>query len=317
MSEVAEKTAEVVADQVEDAIDGVVDVVEVVRNNPIALLGVGVVGLVAGGVGGYFIARKLLTAKFDEQMEMEIAETRQFYANLNKVDEDGAVLTPQDVLAARHGEEAVEAVRQYQGRVETPALTEEELIAEAKNEQGTPSDEEMDEAQIRKIEEAHVRSVSLDKEPNAFGETVTVTEKVETRNIFRDPTFDLEEEVKYRTDDKPYIITHDEYFAGEKDYDTQSYTYYKVDDTLTDEHDKPVENVEEAIGEDHLVRFGSGSKDPNIVYIRNDRLGTDYEVIQSAGSYLEEVLGMPDENPGELKHSDQRDRRRALRHDEG
>lgn len=310
MSEVAEKTAEVVADQVEDAIDGVVEVVEVVKNNPMALIAVGLVGVAAGTVGGYFLAQKLLSHKFEEQMTEEIAEARAFYANLNKVSEDGAVLSPQDVLAARHGQEAVDAVREYQGR------TEEDAIAEAQD-SGEPFDDEQDEAQIRKIENARIHSVSVDKEPGPHGGTIEVTETKTERNVFRDDTFDLEEEIKFRTEDKPYIITHDEYFAGEKDYDTQSLTYYEVDDTLTDEHDKPLEQTDKQVGDDHLVRFGSGSKDPNVVYVRNDRLGIDYEIVRSKGSYLEEVLGMPEENPGELKHSDQRDRRRAMQRDDG
>lgn len=288
MSEVAEKTAEVVAENVEEAVDGVVEVLEVTRNNPVLLGSVFVAGVVGGAGLGYFLAVKRLGKKFDERMEMEISETRAFYANLNKVDEAGEPLTPQDVMEQRHGAEAAaQIVRGYQGRSEEPEGEPE----------GEPYDEVVDEKLLAKTESK-----------------VRRTEKVETRNVFSDPSFDLEEELKYRTEDKPYILTHDEYFAAEKDYDTFSLTYYELDDTLVDEQDKPIENVDEMVGEDHLVRFGSGSKDNNIVYVRNDKLGSDYEISKSTGSYLEEVLGMPDEEPNSLKHSDQRDRRRAFQH---
>lgn len=320
MSEVAEKAAEATAEVVEETIDGTVEVLQVAKNNPVTLVLVGVLGLAAGGAGGYFLAKKRLKSFYEELSANEIAEAKEFYAGVYKTDEDGAVLSPMEVLEQRHpGEnaEAIAALREYTGRLpsEAPAATEEELIAEAKASQGHPSDNEMDEAQIRKIEKARLHSISVDKEVGpAGGKVEEVVE--EMRNVFVDPNFDLEEEIKHRTSDKPYIITHDEYFAAEKDYDTQSLTYYENDDTLTDEHDKPLREIDKLIGEDHLVRFGHGSKDKSIVYVRNDRLGTDYEIVKSSGSYVEEVLGMLDEPDNSLKHSDQAARRREFRRGE-
>lgn len=299
MSEVAEKTAEVVAENVEDAIDGVVEVVEVFRSNPVALAAAGVVGIVAGAAGGYFVAKKILKRQYEDLATEEIAQAKEFYAGVYKTDEDGAVLTPQEVLENLHGSEAVDAVRAYRGG------------ADVEHSHDEHSHDEQDEAQIRKIEERIRREV---KEESPDAETTVIEEKVETINVFSDPTFDLEEELKYRTEDQPYIITHDEYFAAEKEYDTFALTYYEEDDTLVGEDDKPIDDVENTIGEDHLVRFGSGSKDKNIVYIRNDKLASDYEIVKTNGSYVEMVLGMVDEEPNSLKHSDQRDRRRAFRH---
>lgn len=315
MSEVAEKAAEATAEVVEEAVDGVVDVVTVVRNNPKALVAVGLLGVVAGGLGGYFAAKSKLRSHYEEIARQEIAEARVFYAGVYKTDDDGEVLSPQEVLSQRHGAEAAaEALRGYRG--ESPAQSEEDLIAEAKDAQGGPWDEAQDEAQIRKIEEARFHSVSVDKEPGPHDGTVEVVEKEETINVFEEPTFDLQEELKYRTEDKPYIITHDEYFAAEKDYDTSSLTYYEQDDTLADEQDKPIREVDEIIGTDHLVRFGTASGDRNIVYVRNDRLETDYEVIKTGGSYVEEVLGMLENDEPHLKHSNrnaQLNRRREFR----
>lgn len=289
-AEAVEPVLDAASEAILEGIDGVVDVVEVVRNNPIALAFTGVVGLTIGAVGGYFLANKILSKKYEEQIAVEIAEAKEFYASLNKVDVDGAVLTPQDVMDQRHGAgAAAEALREYQGDAdEEPEL------------KGEPYDEVIDERHIQKLE----------REVKAKSDAV---------NVFVDVTFDLEEEKKYRTSDKPYIITHDEYFAGEENYETISLTYYEMDDTLVDERDQPIEDVESVIGEDHLVRFGSGSKDKNVVFIRNVALETDYEVVKSKGSYLEEVLGMPKEEPNSLKHSNrnsQQSRRRAFRHGE-
>lgn len=302
MSEVAEKTADVVAENVEEVIDGIVEVVEVVRNNPIVLIAAGTVGLIIGGGVGYFLTAKHLSKVFEEEMSREIAEARAFYTNVNKVGEDGKTLSPQDVLAARHGQAAFDAHREYEGRLPD----------------GEPHDDVVDEEQIQRLEQ---RAYKTDVKASPQGDAVVTTEVIVTKteevNVFRDDTFDYAEEVKFRTEEKPYIITHDEFYEGEKNYDTASLTYYEIDDTLVDERDKPLEQTDKLVGDDHLVRFGSGSKDKNIVFVRNDRLGIDYEIVRSKGSYLEEVLGMLPENPNELKHSDQRDRRRAMRGDDG
>lgn len=291
MSEVAEKTAEVVAENVEDAVDGVVDVVEVVRNNPVTLAVVGALGLAAGVAGGYFVARKTLRDYYADLASEEIAEAREFYASLNKVTVDGEPLSPQDVLE-QSDPEAVEAVRRYRG--EKPEESEENL-EEALDEQ--------DEAAISRLEE----KARHDRAEKREAESV---------NVFVDPTFDISEEVKHRTKEKAYVITHDEYFAGDLDYDTVQLTYFEGDDTLVGEDDKPVEDLT-TINEDNLARFGHGSRDKNIVYVRNEKLETDYEISLSTQSYLE-ALGLGPE-PKELKHGNrtaQQNRRREFRRGE-
>lgn len=297
-----------------DGVDGIVGTLEVFRTNPVALAAAGIVGVVAGGVGGYFIARKKLRSFYEDLATQEIAEAKVFYQGLNKTDEDGAVLTPQEVLAQRHGPEAAAAaLRTYQGN--GPFESEEDLIAAAAAEQGEPHDEEVDERQIQKItERAQFQSISIGEEPSPHGGKITVVE--ETTNIFAEPLFDLEEETKFRTEDKPYIISHDEFFAADLEYENVSLTYFETDDTLVDERDQPIDNTDEMVGDDHLVRFGHGSKDRKVVYVRNDRLNIDFEITKSNGSYLEDVLGLEAPESSSLKHSDQRDRRRAFRHGE-
>lgn len=304
MSEVAEKAAEATAEVVEESIDGVVETLEVMRNNPVTLALVGVVALAAGGAGGYFIAKKQLRSYYEDLATMEIEQAKEFYAGVYKTDPDGAVLTPQEVLTQRHGSEAAqEALRGYQGRQAAEAILERDEMEVALDEQ--------DEAQVRRLEERR-RHEEVVETPDEVVETVT-----ETRNVFIDPNFDLEEEKKHRTKSKPYIITHDEFYAGDLDYDTITLTYFEEDDTLTNERDEPIREVDKMIGDDHLVRFGHGSKDRNIVFVRNDRLETDFEVVKAEGSYVKQVLGMLDEDDDStsLKHS--ADQRRAFRRGEG
>lgn len=303
MSEVAEKAAEATAEVVEESIDGAVEVLEVMRNNPVTLALVGVAGIIAGGVGGYFFAQKKLRSFYEDLSSEEIAQAKEFYSGVYKTDPEGSPMSPQEVLAERHGSAAAaDALRGYQGRQVAEQIVSEENLEVALDEQ--------DEAQISRIEERRRHDVEVEE-----GER-TVTETTETVNVFVDPNFDLEEERKHRRIDKPYIITHDEFFEAELEYDTQQLTYFEEDDTLSNERGEAIREIDKMIGEDHLVRFGHGSKDQNIVYVRNDRLETDYEVVKDSGSYVKSVLGMLDDGSDSLKHSQQAARRREFRHGE-
>jgi hypothetical protein len=64
------------------------------------------------------------------------------------------------------------------------------------------------------------------------------------------------------------------------------------------------------IGEKNLSRFGHGSQDPSVVYVRNDQLELVYEVVRSPQSYSEEVHGIKHESfeMGNLQRMRKRER---------
>lgn len=125
--------------------------------------------------------------------------------------------------------------------------------------------------------------------------------------IVTEDGFDYKAEMANRTPEKPYIIHHDEFFENEQDYPQVSLTYFEEDDILVDEKDSPIPDVEGTVGQENL-RFGHGSKDNNIVYIRNERLELDFEVIRNKGNYAKEVLGF-------IEHSEKIGRPRKFRRD--
>lgn len=97
-----------------------------------------------------------------------------------------------------------------------------------------------------------------------------------------------EEELKTRTEIRPYVIHEDEYFQNEKDYSQIVLTYYAGDDIMVDEADKPIYNHTDVVGE---LRFGHGSGDPNVFFVRNDKRHAEYEIMREGGLYSVEVLG--------------------------
>ena len=91
------------------------------------------------------------------------------------------------------------------------------------------------------------------------------------------------DEEKEQDTDKPYVIAP-EFFDENEDYDCASLIYY-ADGVLTDDNDEPVEDVEGTIGVESLNHFGEYEDDS--VFVRNDRLKCDFEILLDKGKYSE------------------------------
>lgn len=87
----------------------------------------------------------------------------------------------------------------------------------------------------------------------------------------------------------PYVISIDD-FGQEEGYDTITLTAYS-DGTIANYADDELEDPESTIGEDILSKFG----DEDVVYIRNDRLKADFEVVRDNRTYAEVVGDSPTE----------------------
>jgi hypothetical protein len=113
----------------------------------------------------------------------------------------------------------------------------------------------------------------------------------EVHNVFTDAVeWDQEAENALRKDKKIYVIHVDE--RGETGFDDTTLTYYEGDDVLAGSDDRVISEVDELVGLENLDRFGHGSNDPAIVYIRNIDHMLEIEVVKSPGTYAEEVHGL-------------------------
>jgi hypothetical protein len=137
------------------------------------------------------------------------------------------------------------------------------------------------------------------------GPPMIYVDDIKDNNVF-DSSFDhwdYDEEAAVRTEDAPYILHRDEFWAEEKDYDQSTLTYYAGDDVLVDQDNKDIPGYRSVTG---ILMFGHGSGDQNVVYIRNDKQSAEYEVLRDEGSYSEEILGVQLEEASErsdLRHS--------------
>ncbi len=89
--------------------------------------------------------------------------------------------------------------------------------------------------------------------------------------------------------DKPYVISPEE-FGEYEEYEKISLTYYG-DQVLADENDELVEDVEGAVGFESLTHFGEYEDDS--VFVRNDRLKCDYEILLDQRTYSDVVKTRP------------------------
>lgn len=114
-------------------------------------------------------------------------------------------------------------------------------------------------------------------------------------------TWDYPAEMAQRTPDEPYVIHQEEFNEEEPGYPQVTYTYYATDDVLTGEDDIPVPHADIVVGQTNL-KFGHGTDDENVVYVRNDKLELEMEICRSPGSYEIEVLGLEHSDTYENRH---------------
>lgn len=90
-------------------------------------------------------------------------------------------------------------------------------------------------------------------------------------------------------EDKPYVISPDEF--GEFDEYTKISLTYFADHILTDETLEMVEDIEDVVGFESLTHFGEYEDDS--VFVRNDRLRVDYEILKDLRNYADVVKDKP------------------------
>lgn len=94
-----------------------------------------------------------------------------------------------------------------------------------------------------------------------------------------------------RASRRPHIISPDA-FGDQDGYDQISLTYYS-DKTLADDKDHAMDEdeIEETVGKESLTHFGEYEEDS--VFVRNDRLKADYEILMDSRTYAEILKEKP------------------------
>lgn len=233
---------------------------QLVTDRRVRVTAVSVLSAVGGAGLSYALTKRHMTLEFEKLLDKELEAARKYYQDLYFL--DGTSVKDEPVADG--------LTRLYSGE------------SQGDGDLSADSDRKM----TREEFEASRRNTKVvidEPKETVRRNTFDYAEKVEE--------YDLEAEMRKRSADTPYIITQEEFFENEPSYTQVSISYFRGDDVLADEQDDAFQDHSVIGGSDNL-RFGYGSNDKNLVYIRNDEIETDFEVTHSYGTFASEVLGL-------------------------
>lgn len=135
---------------------------------------------------------------------------------------------------------------------------------------------------------------------HGYGGGVVEEEEVPRFKMYDRTTDNFNPADEERSEEEPYVVSISEWSNDEEDFDKITVRYFEEDETVVEELRSETIPIE-SLGAANLLRFGVGSQDENIVYVRNEQLKIDFEVIRDEGSYTEQVLGLPEWNSRDIK----------------
>lgn len=159
-------------------------------------------------------------------------------------------------------------------------------IDKLKNELIEPENKKTEQENTEKVEEK--TTVETTENYRINNDELTEYEKQLDKYGYADieeiPTRNLS--IEERMEAEPEIIPPDSY--GEFDnYTLLGYMFY-ADDVLTDENDEPIDDFEDIVGDEFRHLFHN-----DMVYVRNDRLQIDYEIMRVSERYHDTHEDLP------------------------
>lgn len=230
-------------------------------------------GVLIGGFVGFVVTQRVLKEKYDALLDEEVLRLKEYYRQ-DDVDEDS---------------EAWNAANEPYDPEELDRMSNEELVKMNEDLQRDLVAKGRNSKIIQELSYSEEDPDVLEVRPEEEHRKMTIEEATPI-----DPSDEkLQEMIALRTPDTPYVITIDEFMEDyPEDYDKISVTYFDGDGNLSDSRERIIPEVEEIIGSDALTKFGLFSKDKNIVYVRNEKIRTDFEVALDQRSYVEVIAGL-------------------------
>lgn len=94
------------------------------------------------------------------------------------------------------------------------------------------------------------------------------------------------------TSKAPYQISQEEFFNDHQEYDKVTVEYWEEDDIYSDSNDERIHEIGFDVRNFKDVSLAQAST----IFVRNDAMKMDYEMIINTGSYYRDVLGYDDDN---------------------
>lgn len=125
---------------------------------------------------------------------------------------------------------------------------------------------------------------SIEEEDAQWDRVEKAAQKEEYKTIIKDSGYKTEEGDEDMSDE-PYVIAPEEF--GEMDgYECETLVYY-ADGVLTDTWDNVIEEPRELVGDDFASHFDENEGDEDTVYIQNDALNMQYEILRDEDRFCD------------------------------
>lgn len=233
-------------------------------------LAAGGVGLLVGAGGTYLGLNRYLAKKWQAIADEQVLSVKENYRIIRK---EGILADPENLVTMPREEEPVKATYPTDPAA-LQALADELVDAGYVPVRDAIESGASDEELIQKLADRREEERRAPVTRNAFDNPIPEG----ADGYPRDPNH-------------PYVITIDEWAAPEDDmfdaFETVTIKYFAGDSTLLDSKGGIELDVDNLVGVANLMRFGDGSQDPDVVYIRNERLSLHLEVIRLAEGYAE------------------------------
>lgn len=225
-------------------------------------------GLAAGGSAVYLY----LNDKYKQIAQKEIDEYRRQARSKMKAAEDLE-------KAFEVGKEAYEAKKQEIGFTDYTAYSKasEKDILDDVSKKSDDKDFDVHMADREYPEDGFDESEMNDEEQDAYLDSLAENQRIEQ-----------EMETARESGKYPYIIERGEYCNGKQWYEKLDYVYYEGDDILADDKDEVIEGPEYLVGSRFRELFGRDADDPDVLYIRNEQRGADFEICRVTRCYGDE-----------------------------
>ena len=281
-------------------------------------------GVAVGATATYFVVK----SKFKKLADEEISSLRQHY----KMKEQELLMDKEDELEQikqAHGlinhEDPKEAFEIYKARLDEMEYMQreaEEGAVEAIEKIAEDPKERISYDKISKNKnfEDVVRTVASVTSSEELRVVDEVADNAETEDeTFRKNVFEASiraDVINGQTDERsaPYIISVEEFQEESDELEKTTLSYYD-DGTLADERNMPIPDANPIIGDENLEKFGELSQDENIVYVRNEKLSTDFEVVREEGSYADSFLKAKDWEDEDLNSWKTKNKNKRMRED--
>jgi hypothetical protein len=238
--------------------------VAALKNRKVVYAGLFTAGFAGGFPVGYFVTKRLLETRYDQFLEAELEKTRKHYRVMNK-----------------EGYPSPQALAEDLGLYD-------EVIGEMEY---RPGRDYADPAEGRIV----INNVFTQPVPEDVAEPLLQTaEEIESEEA---DAYDLSGAQKAIYDrqphmkglGKPYPITEEEFFNGDDKIQRQM-TWWVNDQTLLDDHEEQVYDIDVLVGQANLDLFEQLSEDGQTIYVR-DHNDVEYEITLDTGSLAHEIAG--------------------------